>query len=96
MAATVNVPLEPVTEPVELVPSPQLIVAVNWVAVSLVLASVNVAMVPEKVWPSMAVTDTAVTVKPALATSAVLLAVAVTVPGVSVNVTWAVNEPSSA
>jgi hypothetical protein len=79
----VNVPFDPVTRPLVVVPSPQLMVAVKLDAVSRLLVSVNVAtlVVLDSATPSVAVFSTTWPASPP--TFAVLLAVAVAVPGAS-------------
>ena len=48
-----NEPFEPFTTPVEVVPSPQSIIAVKSLATLAVLLSVNVATGPPNGWPGM-------------------------------------------
>ena len=80
--------------PFEVVPSPQLIVAVKSPAVALGLASVNVATVTVPVeLPSVALTGEPVAVSAASATVAVLVAVIV-LPPLSVIVTVILSDPS--
>ena len=93
-----NVPAEPVTVPVELLPSPQLIVAVKSPAAAEVKPSVNVATVPLKVSLAVAamVVPTAVSVS-ASETVADVVALAVTAGTDCVSATWTliVKLPSS-
>jgi hypothetical protein len=95
LPVTVNVPPEPVTVPVELLPSPQLMLAVNSPDVS-APGSANVATctLPVLVF-SVAVTASAVTVRSLSDTVAVLVedALPPDTP-VSVTVTVVVNVPS--
>ena len=80
MPATENTPFFSVTVPVEVVPSPQLIVAVKSPTAAFGLASVNVATVAVTDAPSVALIGIAVAVSAASATVAVLDAVAVLPP----------------
>ena len=81
--------------PLEVVPSPQLIVAVKSPTAAFGSASVNVATVAVTDAPSVALIGSAVAVSGASATVAVLVAVAV-LPPTSVIVTLIVSLPSSA
>jgi hypothetical protein len=91
----VKAPFEPVTLPVVVVPSPQLMVAVKLDALSLLLVSVNVAtlVVLGSATPSFAAVRLVWPASPA--TFAVLDAVAVAVPGASsVKVTVTASRPA--
>ena len=79
-----KLPFEPVIVPALVVPSPQSIVASNWLGLADGRRSVTVATWPEKRTPSVAATESAARDSswPAL-TAAVELALAVAVPGVS-------------
>ena len=97
MPDTVNVPFEPLTVPTESMPSPQLMFAVKptpWLAV---LLSWNVATVPSKSAPSVALNVAAWAVNVlASATVAVVLAVAVgPLDALVAIVTWTVKVPGS-
>jgi hypothetical protein len=94
LPVTVNVPPEPVTVPTELLPSPQLMLAVNSPEVS-VPGSVNVATVPLKMLFSLIEIACAVTVRSASDTVAVLVPEALPPDTpVSVTVTVVVKAPS--
>src|SRR5690348_11356100 len=76
--------------PGELLPSPQVIVALNWSGESLRLESLNVATMPEKLSPSLALTGSPLALM--LVTLAVTEPLA-EAPSVSLSVTATEYEP---
>ena len=93
MPVTEKTPFFSVIVPSEVVPSPQVIVAVKSAVVASGLASVNVATVAVTVLPSVALTSTPVAVSPAVAISMFIVAALAEVvpPSLSVTLNW--NEP---